>query len=131
MPSCGRTLAENECIFSLEEIFRGRPVVESKFTHSIVNDGRESTEQLHVDRKLISNIQIFIEMQSNRQVSNKVPYFPIQWETTFARLVLPKKMELWRSVTITDMCQFGCHPMELHCTFVIGFAQIYSFSRCC
>ena len=41
MPSCGRTLAENEYIFSLEEIFRGRPVVESTFSHSIVDDGRE------------------------------------------------------------------------------------------
>ena len=47
MPSCGRILAENEYILSLEEIFRGRPVVES--TYSIVNDGRESTEQLHAD----------------------------------------------------------------------------------
>ena len=55
MPSCGRILAENEHILSLEEIFRGRPVVESTFfnTYSIVNDGRESTEQLHADRKLI------------------------------------------------------------------------------
>ena len=45
MPSCGRILAENEYILSLEEIFRGRPVVESTLfnTHSIVNDGREST----------------------------------------------------------------------------------------
>ena len=53
MSSGGRTLAENEYIFSLEEIFRGRPVVESTFTHSIVNDGHESTEQLHDNRKLI------------------------------------------------------------------------------
>ena len=65
-------------------------MVESTFTHSIVNDGRESTEQLHADRKLISNV----EMQSNRQVSNNVPYFPLQWESTVARLVSPKKMEL-------------------------------------
>ena len=113
MPSCGRTLAENEYIFSLEEIFQGRPVVESTFTHSIVNDGRESTEQQHADRKLILKIQIFVEMQSNRQVSNNVPYFPLQWETTVERLVSPKKLELWRSVTITDMCRFGCHQMEL------------------
>ena len=39
-------LAENEYKLSLEEIFRGRPVVESTFfnTYSIVNDGRESTD---------------------------------------------------------------------------------------
>ena len=61
MPSCRRTLAENEYIFSLEEIFRGRPVVESTFTHSIVNDGRKSTEQLHADRKLISKIKFSLK----------------------------------------------------------------------
>ena len=52
-------------------------------------------------------------MQSNRQVSNYVPYFPLHWETTVARLVSPKKMEFWRSAAITDMYRFGCHPMEL------------------
>ena len=55
MPSCIRMY------FSLEEIFQGRPVVESTFTHSIVNDGRESTEQLHVDRKLISKIKFSLK----------------------------------------------------------------------
>ena len=52
-------------------------------------------------------------MQSNRQVSNNVPYFPLQSETTVARLVSPKKMEFWRSATTTDMYRFDCHPMEL------------------
>ena len=61
MPSCGRTLAENDYIYSLEEIFRGRPVVESTFTHSIANDGRESTEQLHAVRKLISKIKFSLK----------------------------------------------------------------------
>ena len=61
MPSCGCTLAENEYIFSLEEIFRGRPVVESTFTHSIVNEGRESTEQLYADRKLISKFKFSLK----------------------------------------------------------------------
>ena len=66
MPSCGRILAENEYILSLEEIFRGRPVVESTYsivhTYSIVNDGRESTEQLlHADRKLILKIKFSSE----------------------------------------------------------------------
>ena len=135
MPSCGRTLAEKEYIFSLEEIFRGRPVVESTFTHSIVtvvNDGRESTEQLHADRKLISKIQIFIEMQSNRQVSNNVPYFPLQWETTVARLVSPRKLELWRSVTILNRyVSVWLSSDGTSCTFVIGFTQMYSFPRCC
>ena len=61
MPSCRRTLAENEYIFSLKEIFRGRPGVESTFTHSIVNDGRESTEQLDANRKLISKIKFSLK----------------------------------------------------------------------
>ena len=52
-------------------------------------------------------------MQSNRQVSNNVPYFPLQSETTVARLVSPKKMEFWRSAATTDMYRFDCHPMEL------------------
>ena len=47
------------------------------------------------------------------QISNDVPYFPLQCETTVARLVSPKKMELWRSAAITDMYRFGFHPMEL------------------
>ena len=64
MPSCGRILAENEYILSLEEIFRGRPVVESTLffnTYSIVNGGRESTEQLHADRKLILKIKFSLK----------------------------------------------------------------------
>ena len=66
-------------------------------------------------------------MQSNRQVSNNVPYFPLQWETTVARLVSPKKkMEFWRSAAITYVSIWfssdGTSSM-----FVIGFTQIYSF----
>ena len=52
-------------------------------------------------------------MPSNRQVSNNVRYFLLQWETTVARFVSPKKMEFWRSAAITDMYRFDCHPMEL------------------
>ena len=59
MPSGGRIFAEYEYIFFLKEIFRRRLVVESTFTHSIVNDSRESTEQLHTDRKLILKINFF------------------------------------------------------------------------
>ena len=62
MPSCERILAENEYIFSLEEIFRGRPVVESALAHSIVNDGLESTELYCTPiERLISKIKVSLK----------------------------------------------------------------------
>ena len=64
MPSCGRILAENEYILShgrnLSRKASGRIYIFN--TYSIVNDGRESTEQLlHADRKLILKIKFSLE----------------------------------------------------------------------